>query len=98
MAKVDFSLLNRLVSESNTSLELALKQKELGTKGSAQASNDYVVELSKVYGLVAAIYAESSALISDLAKEIKSSSNGQPVSTDLDPLSSLFGPVKSAKN
>jgi archaellin len=98
MSKIDFSLLNRLVAESNTSLELALKQKELGVKGSSHASNDYVVELSKVYGLVAAIYAESSALIGDLAIEIKNSSGGQPVSTDLDPLSSLFGPVKSAKN
>lgn len=98
MAKIDFSLLNRLVAESNTSLELANKQKELASKGSLQQSNDYVVELSKVYGLIAAVYAESSALISDIAKEVKQSSGQQPISTDLDALSSLFGPVKSSKN
>lgn len=98
MSKIDFTLLNRLIAESNTSLELANRQKELAVKGGSQQSNEYVVELSKVYGLVAAIYAESSALIGDIAKEVKYNSSQQPLSTDLDALSSIFGPVKSTKN
>jgi len=62
MIKVDLSALNRLMDELNSQAKTAEVTKEAGV------ANEYLVELSKMLGLVTMVSHESALLVTDILK------------------------------
>lgn len=85
--KIDPKLLNRLVREANEAITAYDKM-------TGETKEDTVVELSKIMGLMSGISFESSALVGDILKLVKS--NAAP-EVDLMGMIDLPG-LKSAKN
>ncbi len=86
-AKVDLSLLKKLVDELENSLAAA----EL-MKTDSIDNKDYIVEMSKCSGLASGIMSESTCLVGDIHGCIMSV-QGQPMPKD-DALAKLLGAIK----
>lgn len=62
--KVDLSLIKKFISELEESLNVAEAIRET-------SSNDYIVEMSKSYGLASGAAAEATALMGDIQAMVK---------------------------
>lgn len=96
--KVNLELLNKLVTELNTSFAAAEKAFSV-----SENKNEYVVDNSKCLGLVTSVAVEASALSQDFLRVIKlNSATVAPVATNPfgtnDIFGDLFGNLKDKKN
>jgi hypothetical protein len=87
-AKIDLTLIKKLLGELETSLATAE-----GIKADAPESDvtDYIVELSKAAGLAANVMTEAGLLTGDIAAAIRSC---QANPSGKDPLATILGALK----
>jgi len=90
VAKVDLTLLKKLVGELESSLGTAEGIK--ADKQDTSDLHDYVIEMSKCAGLAAGIMTEATMLIGDIGAVVRQSQGPSP--SDKDPLSKILGAIK----
>lgn len=90
--RVDLTLLKRLVAELESALTASESLKDDSSKENKEATNDYVVEMSKCAGLAAGVMAESTLLVGDIQTAIQLAQG--PGSSKSDPLTKLLGSLK----
>lgn len=87
-AKVDLTLLKRLVGELESTLATAEGIK--ADTDSKDSETEYVVEMQKAAGLAAGVMTEATLLVGDIAVAVRS----QSATAEKDPLAKILGAIK----